>query len=133
MGSVASESRHVSIGIERDATSVYLYASEPQNLPEWAAGLAGTIEYTDGEWVSESPMGRVKIEFAEANKFGVLDHWVTTETDEFYNPLRVIPDGLACEVLFTVRRQAGMSDDAFEADVAAITADLHALKRVLES
>ena len=37
-----------------------------------------------------------------------------------------------CEVVFTLRRQPGMSDDAFEADAIAITTDLATLKGILE-
>jgi len=56
---VASESRHISTSIKRPATEVYDYAANPANLPEWAAGLGGSIERVDGQWVADSPMGRV--------------------------------------------------------------------------
>lgn len=125
--------KHVSTRIERSATAVYEYASDPSTLSEWAAGLAGSIEFVGGEWVSESPTGRITIEFEEPNNFGVLDHWVTLPTGErVYNPMRVIPDGEACEVVFTLRRRPGMSDEEFEADAAAIATDLATLKRILE-
>ena len=29
------------------------------------------------DWIAESPMGTVKVKFAEKNQFGVLDHDVT--------------------------------------------------------
>jgi hypothetical protein len=35
-------------------------------------------------------------------------------------------------VLFTVRRRAGMTDAEFDADGAAVAADLDALRRLLE-
>jgi hypothetical protein len=64
----------------------------------------------------------------------VLDHRVTLPSGEaFYNPMRVVPDGNGCEVVFTLRRQVGMSDDDFERDAAAVRADLATLKHVLES
>jgi hypothetical protein len=38
------------------------------------------------------------------NDFGVLDHVVALPSGEsVYNPLRVIPDGEASEVVFTLR------------------------------
>ncbi|MGH3505202.1 MAG: hypothetical protein ACRDQA_30565, partial [Nocardioidaceae bacterium] len=41
--------------------------------------------------------------FAEPNDFGALDHVVTLPSGEsVYNPLRVIPEGDGCEVVFTV-------------------------------
>ena len=50
-----------------------------------------------------------------------------------HNPMRVIPDGDGCEVVFTLRRQDGVSDDDFERDAAAVAADLRTLKQLLES
>jgi hypothetical protein len=78
----------------------------------------------------------VTVEFAPPNEFGVLDHVVRLPSGEaVYNPLRVIPGGvggLGCEVLFTVRRRPGMTDAEFDADVAAVAADLEVLRRLLE-
>ena len=42
---------------------------------------------------SEAPIGTVKVEFAEINKFGVLDHEVTLASGiKFYNPMRTLPE-----------------------------------------
>jgi hypothetical protein len=46
--------------------------------------------------------------------------------------MRVIPDESGCEVVFTLRRRTGMSDEDFRRDAEAVSADLAALKRVLE-
>ena len=67
----------------------------------------------------------------------MLDHVVRLPSGEaVYNPLRVIPGGVGeprCEVLFTVRRRPGMTDEQFNADEAAVAADLNALRRLLEN
>jgi hypothetical protein len=92
------------------------------------------MEQTDGQWVAESPMGRVTVSFVDRNAFGVLDHVVTLPSgDRVYNPLRVIPYGDASEVVFTLRRQPGMTDEQFRADADAVRADLGSLKRLLET
>jgi hypothetical protein len=131
---VTSASRHLSIHIDRSPVDVYLYASDPANLPHWASGIGDSIELVDGNWVVESPAGRMIIAFASANPFGVLDHVVTMNTGErFYNPMRVIEDGDGGEVVFTLRRAAGQDDDAFETDAATIVADLEKLRSILES
>jgi Polyketide cyclase / dehydrase and lipid transport len=133
METMASDSRHISTHIDRLAQEVYDYASNPSNLPEWAPGLAGSVERIDGQWIVESPMGRVVVAFATRNEFGVLDHEVTLPSGEtVYNPMRVTVDGTGCEVVFTLRRQTGMSDEDFDRDADAVFADLIALKRVLE-
>ncbi len=130
---MTSESRHVSVRIDRSAEAVYDYASDPSHLPEWAAGLSGSIEQIEGQWVAQSPMGTVAVRFVEANEYGVLDHHVTLPSGEtVYNPMRVIPDGNSCEVIFTVRRNPGMTADDFARDVDAVSADLTTLKQLLE-
>ena len=132
------ESRHVSIWIEAEPEAVYEFAADPQTWPRWAAGLAegGLRQSADG-WVADSPMGQVTVEFAPPNSFGVLDHVVRLPSGgAVYNPLRVIPGGVGearCEVLFTVRRREGMTDAQFDADCAAVAADLEALRRLVEA
>lgn len=133
MDTPASNSRHVSTHIDRPAPEVYDYASDPTNLSEWAAGLGSSVERVDGQWIVESPMGRIVVGFAARNEFGVLDHDVTLPSGEiFYNPMRVTVDGTGCEVVFTVRRQPGVSDEDFERDANAVAADLMTLKRLME-
>jgi hypothetical protein len=128
------ESRHLSVRIARPVAEVYQFAVEPTNLPRWAPGLATSVERVDGQWFVRSPMGRVALAFAERNDFGVLDHDVTLPSGEVvYNPMRVIADGEDCEVVFTLRRRAHVSDAEFASDAAAVAADLARLKRVLEA
>lgn len=129
-----TESRHLTVSIERPADQVYAYVRDPAHLPDWAAGLAAGIRRERGEWVADSPMGRVLVRFVPVNEYGVLDHDVvlpdgTTTT----NPVRVLADGAGSEVVFTLRRRPGTTDEAFAADAHAITADLDTLKRVLEA
>jgi hypothetical protein len=132
------ESRHVSVWIEADPQTVYEFAADPQTWPKWAAGLAeGGLRQTVDGWVAGSPMGEVTVEFAPPNEFGVLDHVVRLSAGEaVYNPMRVVPAGVgeeSCEVLFTVRRREGMTAEQFDADSAAVAADLDALRRLVES
>jgi hypothetical protein len=130
---MAAESRHISVSIDRPVAEVYEYARDPVNLPEWAAGL-GSAGWPEGErWVADSPMGRVVVAFAERNDHGVLDHEVTLPSGEtVYNPMRVIADGRGSEVVFTLRRRPGMSDEDFTRDADAVATDLGTLKRLLE-
>src|SRR4051812_37156812 len=94
MDTPTSESRHLSVHIDRSAQHVYDYASDPSHLPEWALGLGSSIELIDGEWIVEAPTGRIVVTFAPRNEFGVLDHQVTLASGEtFYNPIRVTTDG----------------------------------------
>jgi hypothetical protein len=130
---MALESQHIGISINRSAEDVYDFASNPANLALWASGMGGELELVDGAWFAQSPMGRIRIEFAPGNAFGVLDHRVTTEAGEIFdNPLRVLSNGSECEVVFTLRRSPHMTDGDFLSDAATIAADLAMLKRILE-
>ncbi len=125
--------KHISVSIDLSAAEVYEFASNPENLPKWAGGLSGTISKVNDHWIAESPMGRVKIKFAERNEFGVLDHNVTLPSGvEFYNPMRVFANGRGSEVVFTLYRLPDMTEETFAEDAAMIETDLRALKTLLE-
>jgi len=130
-------SRHISVWVEAAPEVVYAIAADPEQLPRWASGLAdGALRRTADGWVADSPMGEVVIEFAPTNEFGVLDHVVRMPSGEaVYNPLRVIPAGenqRGCEVVFTVRQRAGMTDEEFDSDAATVAADLDRLRALAE-
>jgi hypothetical protein len=126
-------SRHVSIWINNSADKVYEFASDPENLPKWAAGVGSSVKNVNGEWIAESPMGMVKIKFADKNKFGILDHDVTLPSGEtFYNPMRVFPNKGGSELIFTLYQRPGMSDRDFRNDEEQIKADLEKLKTLVE-
>lgn len=128
------KSKHISVSINRPADDVYEFASNPANLPQWAAGLSGSIENVKGDWIAESPMGRVKVEFAEKNKFGILDHDVTLPSGEkIYNPMRVFPNDDGSEVIFTLYQRSDLSDQMFAEDAEAVAKDLEKLKSLLEN
>ena len=134
---MTSETRFVSTVIARPWREVYAYAADPRHLVAWAAGLAQAevIPSPDqpGTWVADSPMGRVEVEFAPENEFGVLDHVVRLpDGQEVPNPLRVVPLGDGAEVVFHVRRRDGVSADEFADDADAVARDLDTLRRVLE-
>jgi hypothetical protein len=102
--------------IERDAFEVYNFVFDARNLPKWASGIdAGA-----------------KVRFVERNKYGVLDHYVTLRSREVYVPMRVFANGQGAEVLLTVFRQPGMSEQKFVEDTQWVRRDLEALKDLLE-
>nr|WP_090341798.1 polyketide cyclase [Mycolicibacterium malmesburyense]CRL71874.1 polyketide cyclase/dehydrase and lipid transport [Mycolicibacterium malmesburyense] len=135
------ESRHVSTWIAASPETVYEFAADPRTWPKWAAGLAeGGLRQTSEGWVADSPMGEVTVEFPPPNDLGVLDHVVRLPSGEaVYNPMRVQPwsvpadaDDPRCEVVFSVRRRPGMTEEEFDADAEAVAADLATLKRLIE-
>lgn len=127
------EVRHISVFINRSPEEVYRFTSNPENLPRWATGLGDSIKKSGHVWIADSPMGTIKIKFAENNLFGVLDHDVTSASGEtFHNPVRVIPNGSGSEVIFTLFRQPGMSHEKFSQDAQWVEKDLNLLRDILE-
>jgi hypothetical protein len=128
------ETRYLNVWIDRPVTAVYDYASDPRHVPEWAPGLGRSIEYDDGGWFIPTDEGRVGLAFAEPNPFGVLDHDVTLPTGEVITVrMRAVAEGDGTEVVFTLRRQPGVTDDEFDRDEGLVQADLNRLKAILEA
>ncbi len=116
------------------APTVYDFAHRMQNLPLWASGLATGIEQRDGQWFTDSPMGKVQVAMAPANPYGVLDHDVTLpDGTTVHNAFRVTPCGDKASLLsFVVLRSEGVGQADFDADVAHVRKDLATLQQLLE-
>ena len=120
--------------IRRDWRAVYDFAAKPENMPQWASGLASGLTRDGADWIADGgPIGNVRVRFAAPNDFGVIDHTVTLPDGPVVeNALRVVPNGDGAEVMFTLLRQPGMDDAVFERDAAHIARDLDTLKRLME-
>jgi hypothetical protein len=129
-----AEMRKLAVVIERPAAQAYEFLSAPENFPKWATGLAGSLRKIDDDWIADTPEGRAVVRFSERNAYGVLDHCVTLPRGvTIYVPLRVVPKGECCELVLTLFRQVGMSDERFAADAQWVMRDLDAAKRLLEA
>lgn len=124
----------ISISINRPHAEVYGFLANPSNFPAWASGLGGSLSEIDGQWIAQTPHGPLGVRFSEHNPFGVLDHWVVLEQGtEIYIPMRLIENGEASELIFTLFCQPEMSEERFADDAEWVKRDLHALKTLLES
>jgi hypothetical protein len=131
---VVSRSLHVSQHVRCSAQVAYAFASDPANLPVWAAGLGGPFTDVGGRWRRTTSDGVVELRWTGPNDFGVLDHTVVLpDGTSVYNPMRVLADGDACEVVFTLRPRPSMTDEQVAQDAAAVAHDLRTLAHVLES
>lgn len=127
------QAKHISISINKPAELVYSFVLNAENLPKWATGLSNSIKKAGDEWIADSPMGKVKVRFAAQNDFGILDHEVTLSSGEkVLNPMRVFLNNNGSELVFTVFRLPGMTDDQYMKDTNMVANDLAALKEILE-
>jgi hypothetical protein len=122
----------VSVGIGVEPAKVYAWASDPANLPFWASGFVQSIERRGKDWIGKTTLGEARFRFAAINEFGVLDHDVELPSGTFHNPIRVVPNGQGSEVLFTLFRLPGISDEQFKTDMDTVRADLNKLRTELE-
>lgn len=129
---MAWPARHISRFIDRKPSVVSAFLADHRNLPKWAAGLSAGISEENGVVFSLSPMGKVQVRFAEGAEHGIFDHDVVLPDGKtFHNPLRVLKNDEGSEVVFTLYRLPGVTDDAFEKDAAMIAADLERLAGAL--
>lgn len=127
-------SRTITCSINRPASEVYEFASNPENLPKWVRSFCLSVRKFNDRWEMETPTGWVAIRFVPSNEFGVLDHVVTLPNgDSILNPMRVVANGEGSEVMFTLFQLPGMSDEQFAKDAEMVEADLRALKTVIEN
>ena len=129
-----TESRTISMSIKRRPAEVYEYLADPANFPKWSVFIK-EIRKEGSEWIATTPESTVRIRFTPRNEFRILDHYVTVSPQiQMYVPMRVLanPENDS-EVIFTVFRLPGMSDEQYKDDIEMVLADLTGLKRVLEN
>ena len=126
-------SRTISVSIAAAPQEVYVFAADPENLPRWVPSFCKSVKKINSDWVVESPLGPAVFRFVESNSFGVLDHVVRLASGvEFHNPMRVIPNGNGCEVIFTLFRTADMTEEQYANDARLVESDLLRLKDIFE-
>jgi len=127
------EVRYLTISIEREPQAVYAFTSNPENLPQWAAGLGQGVTPAGEHWEVKTEQGTVGLRFTPRNEYGVLDHTVVlADGTEVYVPMRVMPNGKGSEVMLGLFRQPDMDDAEFGRDAGLMQNDLRALKALLE-
>lgn len=132
-------SRHISTRINRPWSEVYAFLAAPENFPHWASGLGELRQQADGSWLTQTPGGPMQVRFTPRNDFGIVDHHVlpppnsSSQGEPVYVPMRVIETHGGAEVVLTLFRLPGMTDEKFEADAEWVEKDLAKLKQLLEN
>jgi hypothetical protein len=128
-----TECRTIGVSIARGPDQVHDFLANPENFPRWSEFITA-IKPAGNGWLATTPQGQVRMRFMPPNEFRVLDHWVeVNDTLTVHMPVRVLPNGEGSEVIFSVFRLAGLTDQQFEDDVGMVRRDLASLKRVLEN
>lgn len=124
------EARTLSITVARDWRALYEALWRPESFPLWASGLSASPLEPDGDaWKAQGPEGPIRIRFTGHNAFGVMDHWVELQDGQVVHvPMRVVANGGDAEVMLTLYRQPGMTEDAFLHDQDWVRRDLQHLR-----
>ena len=127
------EARTISISIPVPWRDLYAAIWRPESFSKWASGLSQSSLARDGDgWRAQGPEGSIRIRFTDHNPYGVMDHYVDIGSgSEIYVPMRVIPNDEGAEVILTVFRQPGWSDEKFSADIKWVERDLLALRALV--
>ncbi len=123
----------LSVSIACSPQVVAAYVADPRNLPQWAGGFCKSVRQVGGRWRVDTGEGEVVLAFSGPTDLGILDHTVTIDSElQVFVPMRVVPNEVGSEVLFTLFRPAAMTEFRLQQDIALVSADLQALKCVLE-
>lgn len=128
------EAKAVHLSINRDWRTVYAFAAKPDNMARWASGLGSGLVRDGDDWLADGgPLGTVRVRFAPANDFGVIDHIVHMPSGlKVHNAFRIVPNGDGAEAIFLVTRLPDQTEAQFEQDAAHVAKDLACLKAILE-
>ena len=126
--------RTFSISVRQDWQTVYTLIWPPEMFGRWAAGLAHSEIRPHGDvWLADGSDGPIIVRFTPHNTFGVMDHFVDTgDGREIHVPLRVVQNGDGTEIMLTLYRQPGTSEERYAADIKLINRDLRSLKALIE-
>ncbi|MFV2062098.1 MAG: hypothetical protein ACC726_01130 [Chloroflexota bacterium] len=128
----------VAITIDAPLRQVATDLADPARHPDWATEFfSGPARKTDEDWVVPVPrMGgdaRLKIEADVAT--GRIDMFLAPLGAPFGPPLpvRVVPNGDGCDVLFTLARFPGQDDETWDSGLASMRRELEQLRALYEN
>lgn len=128
------KSQTITVYIAAPASRVYAFVSKEENMPRWVPSFFHSVSREGDKWIVDSPLGKAELALAEQNPFGVLDHVIRLPSgEEFFNPMRVIVNGVGSELMFTLFQTAGMSDEDFVRDADLVRSDMNVLRRLMEN
>jgi hypothetical protein len=87
----------------------------------------------DGWWSFTGPHGLSKLKFHENKAFGILDHQYVDAESSWNVPMRVVSNGDFSEVVITLNKPNGITDEQFDQRMQELGEMIHTMKNILES
>jgi hypothetical protein len=125
----------LTVTIDAPLAQVAADLADPTTHPEWATEFyAGPVRPTEaGEFIAPVPMmgGEVRHRIDADIARGIVDLYFAPPGAPYGPPLpvRLVPNRDGVDVLWTLARFPGVSDQAWQQGLAAMARELQALKR----
>jgi hypothetical protein len=128
----------IHVAIERPMQKVYDYLVDPSNMLNWMPSLGTSLRrVSENEWIADRTRWRMEsllLRFTPRNEYGVLDCDVTLIGGSTITvPVRLVPNGEGCDLIYLLRQQSGHSDAQFASEEEWLRADFLTLKTMLET
>ncbi len=122
------------VTIDAPPRKVLAFVRDPANLPRWAVGFCHSIRRDGDRWLVRTAQGELGIRYVTDRALGVVDFYISpapgVEAAAFS---RVLPNGDGALYVFTQLQGAGVPDEIFAAQVAALTEELRVLQHVVRA
>lgn len=121
-------SRTISIIVEKKTGDAFdaILNMPPKMMPD--------AEINDSGWWSfTGPYGKSKLKFNENKSLGILDHQYIDEESKWDIPMRVVSNGDVSEVIITLNKPDGMTNDQFDKRMQELGEMFNSMKNIIES
>ena len=134
MSSSTLRSDTQAVTVDLAPSHVFAFIADPENLPLWAVGFCRAIrrDTAPDQWIVTTAQGDVPIRYVTSEAAGTIDfHFTPAPGVELAAFSRVTPNAEGSEYIFTQFQPMGMSDEAFDAQVRALSGELRVLQGLL--
>ena len=124
---MTSTSRTITFTVNRKTAEVFdaILNMPPKLMPD-------AIKHDDGWWSFTSPWGTAKLKFYENRQHGILDHQFVDNDVQWDVPMRIVSNGDDSEVITTIIKPNGISDQTFDERMIEIEKIMLSMKQIIE-
>jgi len=124
---VNNKSRTITFTVNRKTAEAFdaILNIPPKLMPD-------ATKHDDGWWSFTSPWGPAKLKFHENRQLGILDHQFVDNDALWDVPMRVVSKGNDSEVITTINKPDGMSDQTFNERMIEIEKIFLSMKEIIE-
>lgn len=131
---MSSDVYTASVVIAREPRQVFAYVRVPENQPAWAVNFVrSTRAVGDGRYEMETPFGRMTYRVSADEAHGTVDFLFEGPGGQNVLPSRVTPHPAGAVYTFTIARQPGTPDEAWEQGKRGMDEELEVLRGIVEA